>query len=578
MTNVVGRFTYPLPDDQRFTRAGRRVVAISPDGTKIAYVANNQIYLRNMHELEAQPIRGTDVDPIDLAFSPDGQSIAFFVPGPGGTLNEAALKRIDIAGGKPVTLWTAGSPHGASWQGNRIVFSIGSRILSVSDTAGAPETLVVPPEGSGETVTRPQVVQDGKALVYTVRSSGPSTSFDDAQIVVQPLGGGPRRVLVDRGTDGRVLPTGHLTWIREGTLYAQALDLQTLQLTGGRVPILENVRESPTGTAQIAFADNGTMVFASGTSEPTSDLIWVDRRGHEEPTGAPPHAYAYPRVSPDGTKIVLNTTDGDLDIYVWDIARKTMTKLTSGPDRDQYAAWTPDGRSIVFSSVTTNLTGDLYRRAADGTGSVERLTNSPETKVPQMVLADGRRVLVRSMTETGAAQGDLQLWPLEPGGKPEQVFAKSSAPQVSGEVSPDGRWIAYQSTEGSAPPEIHVRPFPSTDSGHWQITSGGGSRPMWARSGRELLFLQLVGGSNARLMSLPVETARSGGAFTYGTQALVMDLAKYRWGLVGRGYDISPDGKRFIMLKQVGVDATERLSLTIVTHWFDELRARVKAK
>jgi serine/threonine-protein kinase len=576
-TNVIGRFAYPLRDNQRFTRTGRRVVAISPDGTKIAYIANNQIYLRQMRELEAQPIRGTDLDPLDLAFSPDGQSIAFFAPGPGGTLSDSVLKRIEIAGGKPLTLCAAGTPFGASWQGNRIVFSIGSRILSVPDTAGAPETLVSSPEGRTETFTRPQVVQDGKALIYTMRSAGPAPSFDDAQIVVQPLGGGPRRVLVDGGTDGRLLPTGHLTWIREGTLYAQALDLQTLQLTGGPVPILENVRESSAGAAQVAFAENGTMVFAPGTSDQTSDLIWVDRSGHEEPTGAPPLAYAYPRVSPDGTKIVLNTTDGDLDIYVWDIARKTMTKLTSGPDRDAYAVWTPDGRSIVFSSVSTNLSGDLYRRAADGTGSAERLTDSPESEAPQMVLADGRRVLVRSMTGS-LVQGELQVWPLEPGGKPEPVFAKPPAAQVSGEVSPpDGRWIAYESPEGSTRPEIHVRPFPATDSGHWQITSGGGSRPMWARSGRELLFQSGIG-PNARLMSVPVQTAPSGGPFTYGTAAPVTDLSKYRQGAVGRSYDIFPDGQRFVMLKQVGLDPNERLSLTIVTHWFDELRARVKAK
>jgi hypothetical protein len=170
------------------------------------------------------------------------------------------------------------------------------------------------------------------------------------------------------------------------------------------------------------------------------------------------------------------------------------------------------------------------------------------------------------------------VWPLEPGGKPEPVFAKPPAAQVSGEVSPpDGRWIAYESPEGSTRPEIHVRPFPATDSGHWQITSGGGSRPMWARSGRELLFQSGIG-PNARLMSVPVQTAPSGGPFTYGTAAPVTDLSKYRQGAVGRSYDIFPDGQRFVMLKQVGLDPNERLSLTIVTHWFDELRARVKAK
>ena len=569
---IVTRFTHQLPAGQVFTRTGRRTVAVSPDGTKIAYIANSQIYLRQMQELVAQPIRGTDVDPLDLAFSPDGQSLAFIVPATtGGGFEGATLKKISVTGGAAVPLCPAGPSFGVRWQEGRILFSLGDRILAVPETGGTAEVLVK--AADGETLAQPQLADHGKALLYTVRAKRP---FDDAQIVVQPTGGA-RRVLIEGGFDGRVLPTGHLIWMRDNTLYAQAIDLASLQLAGGRVPMVEHVRQAVTsGTGQFQVSDDGTLVFAPDLGGATADLVWVDRAGREESTGAPAQSYTYPRLSPDGTQIVAATTEGDADLWIWDLARKIPRKLTSGPDTDLYPVWTPDNRAIVFRSGPSGGQIDLYRRMADGTGTLERVTETAEAETPQMAFPDGR-VLVRITASDIAPRGVISILPSAKGAKPEPVFATLPAAQTSAEISPDGHWIAYQSPEGSLRDEVHVRPFPNTDGGHWQVSSGGGDKPVWDRSGRELYF-HGVGAAGSRLMRVDVQPWRAGGPFVYGTPELLFDVTKYTLASIGRNYDVSPDGKRFLLIKPAGADNTTSQSLTIVTGWFDELRARAKGK
>jgi len=576
VTNVRARFSYALPADQRLTRTGRRDIAISPDGTQFAYIANNQIYLRQMHELAAQPIRGTEVDPLDLTFSPDGQSIAFFEPpATGSSVDSSTLKRIAVTGGTAVTVCPAGAPYGARWQGDRIVFSLGDRILSVPETGGAaPETLVSASAGSREIFAQPQLVGDGRTLLYTLRTT---RAFNESQIVVQPIGG-ERRVLIEGGTDGRIVPSGHLLWVRDSTLYAQSIDPTSLQLVGGPVPILDGLRQTSTsGVGQYALSDSGTLAFVPGTSGGASDLVWVDRQGRKEPTGAPAQSYTYPRVSPDGTRIAVSTTEGDADVWIWDLGRKALSKLTSGPDVDAYVAWTPDSKSIVFRSGLSGGQVDLYRRAADGTGTLERLTETPESESPQMVLSSNRQVLTRVAASDTTANGTLMLVPLVPGGQPEKVFATLQATQVSGEISPDGHWIAYQSFEGSTRDEIHVRPFPDTDAGHWLVSSGGGDKPAWDRSGRELYF-HGVGAGGSKLMRVTVQPWRAGAPFLYGTPELLFDTTKYVMFTIGRPYDVSPDGKRFLLIEAAGTDTTTSQSITVVTHWADDLRERVKGK
>jgi Tol biopolymer transport system component len=575
IANVVTRFVHPLPASQNITRGGRKVVAISPDGTKLAYVANNQIYLRHMHEIDAQPIRGTDIDPLEPMFSPDGQSVAFFAPVAGaGSLEGALLKKVPIVGGAAVTLCPAGPMFGARWQGDRIVFSLGDRILSVADTGGAPQTLVELPKGSSDILAHPQLLDNGRALLYAIRAG--TASFNDAKIVVQPLPSGTARVLVEGGTDPRVTDSGHLVWIRENILTAQPFDSGSLQLKGGPVPIVESVRDTPaSGAGQYSLSENGTLVYVMGAFEARANLLWVDRQGVETPTGIPPALYSYPRLSPDGTKIVVNTTQlGDNDIWLWDNARKTTTRLTQGPEFDSYPVWSRDSRSIFYASGATNVgPADLYRRAADGTGTLERLIERPTERATSMMILSDDRILIRSSSATG--QSRLMVLPPSPGAKPEPVFPASLPSQTNGEVSPNGRWIAYQSSEGSTRDEIHVRPFPATDSGHWQISSGGGTRPMWSNSGRELFF---VTGTPARLMRVAIETRGPNEPFTYGTPAQLLDLTKYVIGAIGRAFHISLDDQRFLMISRISAEGGDRTSIMVVNHWLEELNARVRAK
>jgi Tol biopolymer transport system component len=572
VANVETRFTHTLAEGQAFTRTGRRTIAISPDGSKIAFIADQKIYLRQMNDLEAQPIRGTELDPLDLAFSPDSQSIAFLTPAvAGGALEGGSLRRILVSGGTATTLCPASATFGVRWQGDKIVFSLGDRIMAVPETSGTPETLITAPnEAAGYTMASPQLVDDGRAVLYTVRTK---LSFNEARIVVHPFGGTPR-VLIDGGSDGQIVPTGHLLWMRDNRLHAQAINLKTLQLAGGPVPLIEGVRTATaTGVGQVGVSDSGTIAFVPGSVATAADLVWLDRAGHEEPTGAPPQAYTYPRISPDGTKVVANTTDGDLDIWIWDFVRRTPTRLTSGPEADSYGVWTPDGRSIVFRSGPSGGLPNIYRRAADGTGSLQRLTNAPASQAPQMVLTDGR-ILFRSAASDTTAAGPLMIVPLEPGATAEKVFPAQPAPISNAEVSPDGRWIAYQSVEGSSRTEIHVRPFPGVDSGQWQISSSGGTRPFWSRNGRELFYASMTG----KLMRAEVQPTRPGGPFAYGLPAELLDVRKYSPGAIGRGLDISPDGQRFLMVKPVSPVTSTHETLVVVTHWFDELRSRVKGK
>ncbi len=581
VTNVVARFSYPLADAVSFTRTGRRFVAVSPDGTKIAFIANEQIYLRHIHELEAQPIRGTAVDPLDLAFSPDSQSIVFFAAETiRGDLSTASLKRIAVAGGKAVTLCPAGPPYGVRWEGDRIVFSLGTSILAVPDAGGTPETLVSVKPDSGEVLAQPQLLNDGRDLLYTVRPR--SASFNDAEIVVQRLPGGERRVLARGAMDGRVVASSpgqqpragaHLLYVRDGTLFAQALNLATVEPAGGPVPVVEGVRQTAnSGAGQFGVSETGTLIFTPGASGALSELVWVDRQGREEPIGAPPHEYAYPRLSPDGTKIAVAAADGDADIWVWDGARKTLSLLTRGPDADNYPIWTPDSRAVIFRSNPNGQT-DLFRRAADGTGTLERLTNTPEAESAQAVLRDGRLLLRLAPNDLGS--GPLHVLPLIGEAKTQPVIPTATAAQTNGDVSPDGRWIAYQSSEASTSDEIYVRPFPNTDGGRWLISSGGGLKPVWTRSGRELIY-QTRGPD--RLVVVPVQPVLPGAPFAYGTPTpLPFDATLYGLGFAGRGYDVSPDGQRFLVPKLQG-DATGRQSITVVTHWFEELTARARGK
>ncbi len=301
-------------------------MALSPDGTRLVYVANLQLYLREMDQLEAAPIRGTDLTPTTPFFSPDGQWVGFYADG--------NLRKVSVTGGAPVTLCEAANPWGASWGADdTIVFGQGPEgILRVSANGGTPEVIISMDSDKNELGHGPQMLPDGKTLLFTLRTS---PAWDESQIVTQSLETGERRILIEGGRDARYVPTGHLVYALEETLLALPFDVARLEATGGPVPVVEGVRrvQTATGAAQASFSASGSLAYVLGGAATASrEFVWVDREGREEPVAAVPQDYGEFTLSPDGTQVAVRVyADNADDVWIHDLVRNTQTRLTFDP-------------------------------------------------------------------------------------------------------------------------------------------------------------------------------------------------------------------------------------------------------
>ena len=374
--------------------------------------------------------------------------------------------------------------------------------MQVSADGGTPEVLIAL-TGTAEVGHGPQVLPSEKAVLFTL---GDGRNWDDAQIVVHSLETGERKVLIEGGRDARYVPTGHLVYVLDGTLLAVPFDVDKLEVTGGPIPMAEGVMTAVgfTGAAQFSVSDTGALVYVTGSDLGDRTLVWVDRDGREEALAAEPRAYAYPRISPDGGRVAVTIFDQETDIWIWDFARETLTRLTVAPGMDLNSVWTPDGRQVAFASDRDG-TPNLYLKAADGTGAVERLTESENAQYTYAFTPDGRQLVFLEIDEQNL---DLVVLSLE--GSPEPLLATEFS-ERNGEISPDGLWLAYESN-ASGQYEIYVRPFPNVEDGQWLISRGGGSRPLWAPDGRELFYLA----PGRRLMAVPVETVQTEPSFAPG--------------------------------------------------------------
>ncbi|TDI48418.1 MAG: hypothetical protein E2P02_00600 [Acidobacteria bacterium] len=316
------------------------------------------------------------------------------------------------------------------------------------------------------------------------------------------------------------------------------------------------------GAAQFSFSDTGSLVYLSGVALDDRTLVWVDRNGREEPLTAEPRRYFNPRMSPDGTQLALDVRDQENDIWIWHFERETLTRFTFGAGNKHYPAWTPDGRRVVFDS-TLDGPRNIYWKSADGTGAVEQLTESEMVPTPYTFSPDGERLVFRQI-QPGAVRS---LGVLLRDGSSETLLSAEYA-QINAEISPDGGFLAYQSNE-SGRHEIYVRPFPAVEDGRWQISASGGTQPLWAPDGQEL-FYRAPGGE---LVAVRIRTDPS---FASSKAEVVVELRSYFAGRAGRTYDISPDGKRFLMIKEGGPgDEASPTELILVQNWFEELERLV---
>ena len=536
-------------------------VAITPDGTRIVYVAlvdGRQLVVRALDEIEATPLGGLGDNPRGVFISPDGNWVGYFADG---------LQKVSILGGPPVTICdVSGAPRGASWgDDDTIVFATSGPggLWRVPAGGGEPEELTTPDLEQGDH-RWPEILPGSTAVLFTIMGG----SVEGAQIAVLSLDSGETKILIPGGSNPRYAPTGHIAYGVGGTLRAVGFDLKNLEVTSDPIPVLDGVITKSSGAANFGMSQSGSLAYVAGPerSGVVRTLVWVDREGREEALAAEPRTYHHPRVSPDGTRLALDVDDQELDIWIWHFARETLTRLTFDPAFDFVPAWTPDGLQVAFGSNRDGVFSTFWK-AADGTGTVERLIESANGAIPMTFSPDGTQlVFIERHPETGS---DLYARSMDADGASEPLLV-TEFNERNAEISPDGHWLAYQSN-ASGQNEIYVRPFPNIDDGRWQISRGGGTKPLWGPDGRELFYLSLGG----QLTAVPTE---ADGSFTFGNPEVVFEETYYFRGppFLGRTYDISPDGKRFLMIKEGGPgDETEPTQLILVLNWFEELKRLV---
>ena len=548
------------------TRFGAAAI-LSPDGASMVFLAQGSDGASRLHIR-----RFSQSDPVELSgtegargpfFSPDGQWIGFFADG--------KLKKIAVHGGAAVTLCDAPGDRGGSWgEDGRIVF--GQRragLLGVAAAGGMPVPLTELDEEVNEGSHRwPQVLPGDGAVLFTTRTGG---EWSEANMEVYSLETGERKTLHRGGTYGRYLPSGHLVYVHEGTLFAAPMDLARLELTGPPAPALERVLASrANGGAQFDFSKDGTFVFIGGEPGGVSRSVhWLDATGKTEPLPAEPGRYLTPQLSPDGERLAVAAHISDnWDIWVYELERGAMSRLTFDPAPELFPVWTPDGGYIAFRSNSGDERSGIQLVRADGAGQLQTLTQSAKPHTPSSFSSDGRWL---AFTEQNPEMGlDIRTVPLEGGdanppraGEPE-TFLSTPSDESSPKFSLDGHWLAYSSNE-SGVSEIYVRPFPGPG-GKWQVSNGGGDFPLWSPKGREIFYETpgrqiMVAGYSATGDSFQAAKPR------LWSETRLLFTGPYQT------YDVSPDGNRFALLLGVDETGSQNVShhVTILQNFFDEL-------
>jgi eukaryotic-like serine/threonine-protein kinase len=550
----VMRFEYYLPEGHRETG-----LAVSRDGKQFVYSTAKGLYLRSMEEFAVKLIPGTEENIQRPFFSPDSKWIGYF------SVSDQKLKKIPVGGGEPVILCDAAQLAGAKWnEDSTIVFCEFPKgdIMQVSANGGTAESILK--AKSSISIINPQILPGGKSVLYS--------SYADAlqsRIMVQSLKSGETKQLFP-GVIAQYLSTGHIVFSLQGNsnLFAVPFDLARLEVTEGPVAVVTNIN-------LMDISQTGTLVYSAPVApaaQARRELVWVNRQGKEEPIAAQPDAYySGLKISPDGTRLALAVgTNLESDIWIWNFVRKTMTRLTFDKGEDALPVWSPDSKRIAFHTHKKNARGSLYSRAADGTGEDEAIGSFLGKEVfPWSWSSDGKNLFVQAGVRSAT---DIEVLSIE-GERKYRVLLKETYAQMQPKISPDGRWLAYTSDE-SGQMQIYVRPFPDVNKGKWQISANGGSSPLWSRDGRELFYC----GSDA-VIAVPVRTEP---AFYFET-GKVLFQGKYSADWSGRVWDISSDGKRFLMMKEAATIATPAAAeaprkINIVLNWFEELKQRVPTK
>jgi serine/threonine-protein kinase len=581
------RFAVPLPPEQSFDADLVSLIALSPDGTRIAYIASGQIFVRNLSESSALPVLGDDesgAGPVTPAFSPDGQWLAYVhAESPAGPF---ILKRMPISGGAPVEILEATPPSnfffGLTWPtADALLFANAEGIVRIPANGGATELLV--PRGDGERFDSPQLLPGGEAVLFTRLPGAPgmAAALDEAQVVVQSIGGDDRTVVWEGGSAARYLPSGHLVYAQGAALFALPFDPATRTVRGGPVPLLNGLRRSNgiTDAAQFAVSDTGTLVMVPGSPNAivqtgiTTTLTWVDREGSEAPFPVRPDDYTLARISPDGTKVALVVGAAlarptSPSIWIFDLQTENLSLLTADAEGDDGPVWSADSRRIYFRSFRGDPPNGVYAIDVD-TGETTLVASSVDHPfpLPWTVSPDDRTLgLVSALTVQEVNLATLSLADGE-----FAFLLREPTSENEPSISPNGAWLAY--SESAAPgdvnAEINIRPFPGVARTRIPVGRGGG--PAFSRDGSELFFV-----ADGGLMAAPITYEPT---LRVGTPRRLFGSAAYMWAVVGRAWDVDPSGERFLVIRVPGTaapdDETSPDRIDVVLNWSEELEARV---
>jgi len=554
----------PIPPELRLPTDQLGVLALSPDGRTLALAlekdSGKMLYVRRLDTNTLTPMPGTE-DAATPFFSPDGKWIGFFAGD--------KLKKVPVSGGAPVTLCTSqGANRGATWgTDDLIVFAphYTLPLMRVSGAGGDPTPLTSIDKTKGERTHRwPEAVPGEDLVLFTVGTMDSPESYDDARIEAIRPSTGERRTVLERASMARYVPSGHLVFGREGFLFAVPFDVETLEVRGSPVPVMENVMGMrSSGVVHAGFARNGLMAYIEGTPQSRQGLlVWRSRDGAAEPLPAPVGGYLNPRISPDGTKIAVQVAgETSYDISIFDTRQTTLTRLTFEGD-NTVPTWSSDGTRISFASVRNNALMSAYVKAADGSGQAElvfpadRIPNAGQV-TPRGWTPDGRTMVLEFTNENATNLASLSTEDKNP-----VVLLETPATEQNPALSPSGRWLAYSSDE-SGEFQIFVRAFPGPG-GKWQVSAAGGVAPRWSPDGKELYFR-----AGDELLVASVDDGVS--SFRAGRPEVVFDDLPP--ASVDYDYDVLASGR--FLLVEASSGSIPPAGVTVVVNWLDDLKRRV---
>ena len=517
--------------------------ALSPDGEKLAFVADDasrgtKLWVRRLDSAAAQPLAGTDGAAYPF-WSPDSRIIAFFA--------EGKLKKMDAAGGPPQVICDAIAGRGGAWGADgTIIFApdVATPLMRVASAGGTP-ALFAALTGEDTSNRWPWFLPDGKTVLYVAGRVGEDKTY----VYITSLAGEPPRRILETSSTNIVYSAGYLLFMRENTLLAQRFDPRSAALAGEASPVAENVqRASGWRLGAYTASETGLLLYAAGGV--TRDVLqWYDLSGRALSQMGEPAEYLSPRISPDGTRVVMDIREGmTRDIWMHDIQRNTRTRLTFGEANYSDAVWSPDGKSIAYARAEPGKY-KLVRKAADGSGEEETIIDfAPESKYPRSWSRDGR-YLVFHRTDAKTAR-DVGIYDFQE--KRAYYPLATRFGEFSADLSPDGKWLAYTSDESGRPQVYLTTP---EGKGKWQVSNNGGHTPRWAPGGRGLYFLSF----NSKVAFVEVDL--SGAAPRIGQPRELFEAMFKPNGMV---YDITPDGKRFLINVE---QRREAQPLTLVTNW-----------